>query len=312
MAKKIIILLILLVLVSTTVYTQKFSRGKARVNGIITDEAGNPLAGALIIMTHEDRVTKFKQKSNKKGKWGIIGLGTGEFIVDITLEGYVPFNTLIKVSQLSKNPVVKAVMKKVKETVVQENLKPKLEEAEKLFKAEKYNEALKIYSYVLEKAPKVYQIIFKVADCKRGLNKSEEALKAYEQGIKMALDKKDIASAAQAYGFIGGMYVKKNDAKTANIYFKKSIALNPKDAVLAYNVAEINFNSMNTDEAIKYYMMAIKIKPNWAPPYKQIGYAYLNKNDMKKAVEMFKKFIELEPNSQDAAIVKQVIQSLPK
>ena len=250
--RKFLIIFLAIMLIVTIAYPQKFSRGKARVKGIVIDEAGNPLADALIILTHEDKVTKFKKKSNKKGKWSIIGLGSGEFLVDVTLDGYVPFNTLINVSQLSKNDLVKCILKKAKQTVVQEDLKPKVEEAGKLLNEKKYDEAIAIYNYVLEKAPKVYQIIFKVADCLRGKGEENNAIEAYEKGIKMAIENKDIASSAQALGLIGGIFLKKNDLKTASIYFKRSIEMNPKDEILAYNVAEINFNNMKTDDAIKY------------------------------------------------------------
>ena len=37
-----------------------------------------------------------------------------------------------------------------------------------------------------------------------------------------------------------------------------------------------------------------------------------NKGDMKKSLEMFHKFLEIEPDSKDAEIIKQVIKSLPK
>ena len=314
--KKILIVFIALLLAVSTTYSQnrsnKFARGNARVHGVVLDEAGNPLEGALVVFTHEDRVTKFEKKSDKKGKWVHLSLGDGEFSIVVTLKGYTPYNTLMKVSQINRNPKVKVIMKKMAERVVQEDLKPKLEAAEKLYKEKKYDEAMKIYNHILVKAPKLYQLIFKIADCINGKGDIKKAVETYEKGIKMAVEKKDVASAAQAIGLIGGMYLKKNDLKSASVYFKRSVEMNPKDEILAYNVAEINFNNMKTDEAIKYYQMAINIKPTWGPPYKQIGYAYLNKGDMKKSVEMFKKFLEIDPNSKDAAIVKQVIQSLPK
>ncbi len=310
--KRIMIFLLATLLIVSFAYPQKFGRGKGRIRGYVIDEAGEPLEGASLVLTHEDKVTVFKTKSDKKGKWGFIGLGSGEFTIVTTLEGYIESTKLIAVRQLSRNPSIQIILKKPEKMVAKDNLGPKLKEAEKLYKEKKYDDALVIYKEVLEKAPEVYQMVFKIADCLSGKGEIKKAVAMYEKGIKTAVEKKDITSAAQALGIIGGMFLKKNDLKTAGVYFKRSIEMNPKDEILAYNVAEINFNNMKTDEAIKYYEMAIKIKPTWGPPYKQNGYAYLNKGDMKNAVKMFKKFLEIDPNSQDAAIIKQVIKSLPK
>jgi Tfp pilus assembly protein PilF len=41
-----------------------------------------------------------------------------------------------------------------------------------------------------------------------------------------------------------------------------------------------------------------------------VGYAYLNKGDTKKAIEMFKKFLELDPDSPEAFEIKEVIKTL--
>ena len=45
-------------------------------------------------------------------------------------------------------------------------------------------------------------------------------------------------------------------SRSSQEYFKKSLELNPKDEVLAYNVAEIYFNNQKVDDAITYYILA--------------------------------------------------------
>jgi tetratricopeptide (TPR) repeat protein len=86
--------------------------------------------------------------------------------------------------------------------------------------------------------------------------------------------------------------------------------MNPKNEVMAYNVAEICFKSNNTDGAIEYYKKAIEIKPKWSLPYLKLGYAYLNKGDIKKSKEVLKKFIEIDPKNPQVATVKSILDSL--
>ena len=309
--KKALIIICMIFIAASFTFAQSFGRGKGRLGGYVVDESGKPLEGVLVKIVHEDKVTKFETKSNVKGKWSFLGLGTGTFTINTTMEGYVPSTNIVRVTQLTRTPSVKVVLRKPsKKVVTKNNLGSKLKEAEELFRTKNYDKALIIYKDVLAKKADLYQIIFKIADCYRNKKEDDKALENYNSGIKIALEKKDVQVVAQVYGIIGGMYIKKNDMKKASEYFKKSVKLNPKDETLAYNVAEINFNNHKTDEAIKYYNMAIKLKPTWGTPYIKIGYAYLNKSDMKKAIAMFKKFLELEPNSPNAPAVKSLIKSL--
>lgn len=100
--------------------------------------------------------------------------------------------------------------------------------------------------------------------------------------------------------------------KEAQEFFTQSIALNPKDEILAYNVAEIFFGNNQTENAIQYYQPAIQIKPEWSEPYLKMGYAYLNKGDMAKAVASLNEFLKHDPESPQAPVIKSLIESLTK
>ena len=67
--------------------------------------------------------------------------------------------------------------------------------------------------------------------------------------------------------------------------FEKSIDIDPSNHALSYNVAEILFNSNKIDEAIHYYELAAKIKPDWPKSYLKLGYCYLNKGEMETAID---------------------------
>jgi tetratricopeptide (TPR) repeat protein len=69
----------------------------------------------------------------------------------------------------------------------------------------------------------------------------------------------------------------------------------------------------NADEAIRYYEMAIRIKPDWPKSYLKLGYAWLNKGNTQKAVESFTKFIETSPaDDPDVALAKDIIKKISK
>jgi O-antigen ligase len=56
-------------------------------------------------------------------------------------------------------------------------------------------------------------------------------------------------------------------------------------------------NSPYNDEALKYSMKALEISPTFVRTYYEIAQAYLNKADLNKAVEYFKKAVDLNPDT---------------
>jgi lipoprotein NlpI len=66
------------------------------------------------------------------------------------------------------------------------------------------------------------------------------------------------------------------------------------------------------DEALKYFDLAVKIRPDWPDPYLKLGYVYLNKADMAKAIEKFEKFLTLEPEGERAALARNILNAIKK
>lgn len=292
----------------------KIAHGKTRLSGYVLNHEGNPLKNAFVTASSEDRTRIFKTKSNEKGEWILEGLGVGWFQIDVNLKDYYAYKRFIALSHyyprinrleiFLKKPIKEEIMEQYKQNgqlpdVAIIILEEKLLNGEKLFIAGKYDKALLAYNYVLDIAPEIYSIIYRIADCYRMKGEEKRAIELYKKAIEMAIDRDDTISSAKALGVIGSIFQEKNNMKKAIVYFKRSLDMNQKDEILAYNVAEFNFqlNHMKPDIAIKYYKMAIKIKPSWGLPYKKLAYVYLNKDDRGNAVKTFKKFLKIEPNS---------------
>ncbi len=90
----------------------RYSRGKGRLKGVVKNEVGAFIKNALVVLTHNDSVTKFVTKTNKKGVWAFIGLGTGKYTINISLKGYQRFVEVKSVLQLRSNPKVICILKK--------------------------------------------------------------------------------------------------------------------------------------------------------------------------------------------------------
>ncbi|MGQ9618205.1 MAG: tetratricopeptide repeat protein [Candidatus Aminicenantia bacterium] len=313
--RKAVIFLTITFLSFSVLFSQA-GRGTARISGTVKDENKNPVVGAKVVMEHQEEkgVTR-DAVTDKKGKWSIIGLGSGLWKVSIVAEGYEPFEQIIFVSQLERNPSIDAVLKKAKhpETVSEEGIEF-LEQGNALFSEGKYDEAIDAYKKFLEKNPANFQVRYNIGNCYKEKGEYDKAIEEYNIVIKNIKEKKQELKgdelASKAFTGIGEAYFKKGDFQNARESFMKSLEIFPKDEVLAYNVGEIYFSNDKVDEAIQFFILATQIKPEWSDPYLKLGYAYFNKGDFEKAKENLKKYLELAPNAPNAEEIKKVIQQL--
>lgn len=104
--------------------------------------------------------------------------------------------------------------------------------------------------------------------------------------------------------------MKRGDLETAQGLFRRALEISPEDPAAAYNVGEIFFSNQKIDDAIAYLELAVKIKSDWPKAYHRLGLVYLNKGDLPKALENLRKFLELDPQSPEAASVKAAIAAI--
>jgi tetratricopeptide (TPR) repeat protein len=312
--------LLILALSGPGLYSQE-GRGAGRLAGIVVDEAGNPIEGALIILQYLQFSNKLTAVSNAKGQWGFIGLGKGFISITTAKEGFAPSTIQLEISGVKKNPEPKIILKKAVGNAATEGLsdssKERLLQGNALFEQKKFAEAMALYQEFIDKYPSLYKVKLNVANCLMELQEYDKAIAEYEKVLEglnaEAADKKDNKLMAQVYSGIGDAYMRQNKFKEAEQYFKKSIDIDPADHALAYNVAEIMMQTGNADEAIRYYEMAIRIKPDWPKSYLKLGYAWLNKGNNLRAVESFTKFVETSPpDDPDVALAKDIIKKISK
>ena len=294
-------------------------RGTARINGTVTDETGKAVPGAKITITlsNNDSV-KREVEADKKGEWAIIGLGTSQWTLAAAADGYLPMTMNIQVKQLERNPAIAVVMKKAgagdKPMVQDEATLGLIDQADQLYAAGNYDGAMAVFQEILTKNPTVYQVNMSIGDCLREKGELDRAIETYKLVIEAA--KADEANGkqmtAKALARIGECHLKKGDFETAQSFFKQSIETFPEDEVLAYNVGEIYFSNQKLDEAITYFTLATKIKPDWSEGYYKLGLAYLNKADYEMARQSLSKVLELAPEGERAAVVKGILDTIDK
>lgn len=307
--------LMVILLLGSPVFPQA-GRGRARISGTVTGDSGNPIASAKITLQflEGEGITR-EALTDKKGRWKIGGLGSGRWRINVSAQGFMPYQKSVDVMQLSRNPSINIVLKKAEEQLFDEA--PEMElfsKGNQLFRAEKYEEAIASFQGFLEKNPEIYQVHLSVGNCYKEMGNVEQALKEYQIVLEKTTgeESKDIKIKAKALAGIGETYLKKDDFDSAQNYLRQSLELSPDDEILAYNVGEIYFSHQKLGEAIEYYILATEIKPDWSEPYYKLGLVYLNKADNANAIENLERFLELEPDTERSARVKNIIEYLRK
>jgi Tfp pilus assembly protein PilF len=293
--------------------------GKARIQGLVLDEAGNPVASAKVVLELAARESAERvEMTNNKGEWAMMNLGSGTWKVTVSSEGYIPTTTTVFVSQLQKNPKVVLRLKKPeisKDAVITDEASlAYIEQATQLFNNKEYEQALIILEQFLAQNPKAYQVQILIGDCYREKGEIDKAIDIYGKAIEdsEADEKMGKEVRVKALAALGDCYLRKNDLEKAQEYFKQSVDASPEDETLAYNVGEIYFSNQKLDEATLYFTKATEIKPDWATPFYKLGLVSLNKADYEKAKEYFQKFLTLEPEGELAAQARNILDYLGK
>jgi Tfp pilus assembly protein PilF len=313
------LLIIFALLLSAQQAAAQGGRGKGRIQGVVLDEEGNPIASAKVHMELQARETAERvETTNNKGEWAMIDLGSGTWLVTVSMEGYIPTVSQVFVSQLEKNPKVVLRLKKPeisKDAVITDEASlAYIEQATQLFNNKEYDQSLMILEQFLAQNPKAYQVQLLIGDCYREKGDIDKASEVYSKAVEDAKADEKMGNQVlpKALAALGDIYLRKNDLANAQDYFKQSVDANPEDENLAYNVGEIFFSNQKLDEAIQYFTKATEIRPDWATPYYKLGLVSLNKADYEKAKEYFQKFLTLEPEGEMAAQTKNILETLDK
>lgn len=294
--------------------------GKGRINGVVVDENGDPVEGALITVESLKTETKLSGQSDKKGHFAVAGMGTGMWRISASKQGYASSSVDMNVTQLTTNPPITFTLKKMTGFAAlktDEKSFALFDRGNTLIKEAQYDEALKVFDEFLAKYPEIYQVHLNIGTCYLKKDDLDKAAAEFQLVLDKALQvhgdyKKDPETTFRAFSGLGEIYLKKGDFQTAQKQFSQALEISPRDEVAAYNVGEVFFSNQQIDDAIKYLELAVQIKKDWPKPYLKLGYVYLNKGDFTKSLEYFNAFIRMDPENPEAPQVKNVIAAIEK
>jgi tetratricopeptide (TPR) repeat protein len=286
-----------------------------RIGGTVKDTNGQPIKGATVVAENPASApSSFTATTDDRGRYSMIGLKAGSWKVTASAPGFAPSggNVPIKTIGAPMPPVDFTLAPGASGPagalagVNTKELQGELAKADALIAAKDYNGAIGVYEGMVAKVPALTSLYLQIGGLYRNQKQYEKAIETY----KKVPDGDTNADKAKIE--IGMTLLEKNDlagAESALMAVADSTSANKE---VFYNLGEVKFAKGETEEAVKYYQRASDIDPNWGKPLFKLGLAKLQKADTAGTLEIMNKLIQVDPNSQEAAQAKALIEQLKK
>lgn len=103
------------------------------------------------------------------------------------------------------------------------------------------------------------------------------------------------AEYALAYEQLGLIYAANHDPRALDFY-KNALRINPKNALVFYNIGLFYQENGEQEKAAETYRELLELQPDYYYAAYNLGYmAFLKKNDMKNALSWFEKAVSINP-----------------
>jgi tetratricopeptide (TPR) repeat protein len=109
---------------------------------------------------------------------------------------------------------------------------------------------------------------------------------------------------------LGNAHYDISEPQPAIDYYAKALKLHPNDAGVMVDLGAMYRQIGNADKAIDFFNNAIKLDPQLPQAYFNLGMVLrMEKNDAKGAAKAWKKYLELDPNSQAKDFLMEQIKA---
>jgi len=301
------------------------------IKGKVTNDKGEPIVGAQIVIQGQDVKREYPVKSDKKGEYFYMGIPYGQYRVICRAQGYqpdfvqgitpsiseerdVPFKLNpgpdrklpFEMSAQELERLKQEVAKAEKQRSAGAEVKAAFDGGLKLAQEGKYAEAIAEYKKALEKDAEQPYVLANMADAMSKNNQNDEALAAYQKAISL---KPDDAAMYTNMGVLLGKMGKTAESQEA---FKKAASVNPAAAGQNfYNLGATLVNSGRAAEAADAFKQAIAADPNFAEAYYQLGICLSgNQATIPDAIKALQKYIEIGQKADQVEVAKQLIAAL--
>ncbi len=288
---------------------------QARLNGKVTDSAGNPLEGVTVTVTTKNIASfKLALKTDKKGTYAtIIADATVPYHLKFEKEGYVAFESDKKIP-VGDTGGVDAKLLKVSEAQAAGQIAAPPSATE--LAVGTYNEGVDLLNAGNKAGAE--------AKFSEAVKKNPDLPAAWKALAVLAYEKKDWAktveygqkatdldpSLTDLYGMMTDAATKAGDKKGAAEWHAKYAEANPDTPEILYNHGVDAYNHNKMKEAEEALTKAVAARPDYALAHFWLGMVEINLKKNAAAKEHFQKYLQLEPQGTEAGTAKEMLSFL--
>lgn len=300
-----------LLLVSPPAIAQEWT-GKARIEGKITNEKGEPVAGAVVKLQH-GKGGGPEVKADKSGHWAYLGLTGGSWDVDVSAPGYETRRTTVQLSEIHRIPpmIIKLKAEAPRPAAAPEIPKsaapdviPILEKGNELLEAKDYAGAREQYEKALEIVPGNAAILRGIARAWYGEKKKDEAIATLKRVLEIEPGDTDTAL------LLSNVQLEQGQLEDGKATLAKVPAEAIKDPGIYVNLGVVLLNKKQPQDAWEEFDKAVKLKPDDADSYFYRGLAAYQSKKKAEAKADFQKYLELAPSGDQAKDARELLKSI--
>jgi len=308
-------------LVSMPAAAQEWRGGRARIDGIVKNDKGEPVPNAKVSLRWgksghggPDLTT------DKNGKWAIFGLQGGSWDVDVEADGYATKKVQIELQESGRNDTVTTQLEPRKAAApsaapaepttmvdgkkISKEAASAIEAGNAAIVAKDWATARENYGKALAELPDNSALLQRIALAYLGEGNKDEAVKY----ARMAAEKSPGDSAP--WQLIAEVEIERGNAEAGLEALSKVPPEKIVDSGLYTNAGVALYNKKKLPEAEAAFDKAIAVKPDATAHYYR-GLTRYGEKKTKEAKEDFQKALELAPDGPDAKEIKDLLKSMP-
>ena len=290
-------------------------KGKARLDGKVVNEKGEPVAKAQLAFKLKGGKDGPTTETDSKGHFAYYGFANGDWDLDISAPGYVTFKTVVHLSELTRIPPMEIKLAAMpaapppgpaagapKDTRAE--IVPMIERGNALLEQKDYAGARGEYEKALAVVPDNPIILRAIARTWYGEKNLDQAIGALKKAVEKDPNDND------SILLLANLQLEKGNVEEGKALLDRVPAESVKDPRVYLNAGIVLLNRKNPTGAWEQFDKAAKLKPEDADAYFYRGLAALQLKKNAEAKADLEKYLQLDPNGGQAADVKDLLKSI--
>jgi Flp pilus assembly protein TadD len=334
--RRSILSFVVVLFAASTLLAQAY-RGNGRLQGVVVDPSGKPIAGAKVTLySLKAQSGPPAMTTDKSGKWAVLGLMGGRWNIDIEAPGFQLTKGSVELSEMQRIPPVKTTLQPAAVEVPAEEVpvaKPGLPQ-------EAVDAVMAAQALINEAEGKPPSVEPLTAERKKTLY--ADAAAHLETSLPLIPDDaENLQTRTQIRQLLAQSYYKIGEIRKAIDLLKSVVAATPENAgvqlLLAnllledgrldegraalasvpesvmtdpttyINVGILFMNKSQQQDAYGYFDKAVALDPKRGESYYYRGLALLQQQKLKEAKSDFEKVVALAPESSEANEAKDLL-----